>query len=225
MKYIVQNNNSNYKEEIDKIINENKQKIFNFFNSPNMELHCTIYVYDDIENLNKGLINRGFKNFPDYMCACFKDEDNSLNFFEPKNNPTSKEWSKEEYKKVIFHELIHAIQYSLFGTEPEWLCEGIAKYLDGTYSKGIEWLLDNYINNQDIPEQKEIEEQFGIHKYDSYDYTYLMVSYLIETKGKESLIELLKDNKKLNIEKDNLLNNSIAYFNKKYNCKVNRTRN
>ena len=54
MKYIVQNNNSNYKEEIDKIINENKQKIFNFFNSPNMELHCTIYVYDDIENLNKG---------------------------------------------------------------------------------------------------------------------------------------------------------------------------
>ena len=35
------------------------------------------------------------------MCACFKDEDNSLNFFEPKDNPRDSEISKE-YKNVIF---------------------------------------------------------------------------------------------------------------------------
>ena len=56
-----------------------------------------------------------------------------------------------KYKKIIFHELIHGIQFTIFGTTPEWINEGIAKYLDGTYSKGIEWLLDNYINNNEIP--------------------------------------------------------------------------
>ena len=94
---------------------------------------------------------RGFDKNPDYMCACHKDEDNSLNFFEPKDNPNENDWSKEEYKKIIFHELIHGIQFTIFGTTPEWINEGIAKYLDGTYSKGIEWLLDNYINNNEIP--------------------------------------------------------------------------
>ena len=101
-----------------------------------------------------------------------------MNFFEPKDNPSDNEWSKEEYRDVIFHELIHSIQFNLFGSCPEWLNEGIAKYLDGTYKKGIKYLLDNYINNREIPLQSEIENEFGMHEYDSYDYAYLMVSYL-----------------------------------------------
>ena len=159
---------------------------------------------------------RAFDKNPEYICACHKDEDNSLNFFEPKDNPNENDWSKEEYKKIIFHELIHGIQFTLFGTTPEWINEGIAKYLDGTYSKGIKWLLENYINNNTVPEQYEIENEFGEHKYDSYDYAYLMVSYIIDTKGKDYLIELLKDSNKLNLEKENLLKNAIEYFNNKY---------
>mgnify|MGYP006788415495 CR=1 FL=1 len=94
--------------------------------------------------------------------------------------------------------------------------KGIAKYLDGTYSKGIEWLLDNYINNNEIPSQDEIENEFGLYEYDSYDYAYLMVSYLIDENGKDYLIELLKDKEKLNSEKEGLLNRSIDYYNTKY---------
>lgn len=150
------------------------------------------------------------------MCACHKDIDNSLNFLEPKDNPNDNEWSKEEYEKVIFHELIHGIQFLLFGTTPEWLNEGIAKYLDGTYSKGIKWLLENYINNNSIPDQNEIENEFGMHDYDSYDYAYLMVSYLIETNSKEKLVEILKDTKRLDNYKDSLLINAIKYYNDKY---------
>lgn len=216
MKFIVQNEKSNYKDIITEIISNRKNEIFEFFNSNGKDLPLNIYIYDSIEALVRGMKERGFTDMPDYMCACQKDEDNSLNFFEPKDHPNEKKWSKEEYKDVIFHELIHGIQFNLFGTTPEWINEGIAKYLDGTYSKGIEWLLDNYINNNDIPTQEEIENEFGMHEYDSYDYAYLMVSYLIETKGKDYLIELLKDSNKLNIEKENLLNRSIEYFNKKY---------
>lgn len=66
----------------------------------------------------------------------------TLNFFEPKDNP-----SEEEYKQCIFHEEIHGIQSIIYGEQPEWLTEGVAKYLDGTYSKGIKWL-NMLIKNQ-----------------------------------------------------------------------------
>ena len=216
MKYIIQNNNSNYSQVIDSIIESRKNEIFDFFNVKEFELPFNIYIYDSIEELVNGLRKRGFKKDPDYMCACHKDEDNSLNFFEPKDNPGENEWSKEEYESVVFHELIHGIQFTLFGTTPEWLNEGIAKYLDGTYSKGIKWLLDNYINNSPIPNQKEIENEFGMHEYDSYDYAYLMVSYLIDTLGKDNFVNLLSNKEQFEIEKEDLLNRSIDYYNKKY---------
>ncbi len=225
MKYIVQNKNSNYSQVIDSVINSKKGDIFSFFSSEEVDLPFNIYIYDSIEELTNGLKNRGFKNFPDYMCACFKDEDNSLNFFEPKSNPNQNEWSKEAYKNVIFHELVHAIQYNLFGILPEWLCEGIAKYLDGTYSKGIKWLLENYINNSSLPNQIEIENEFGMHDYDSYDYAYLMVCYLIDTLGKENFIVLLRNKGQIEAIKRDLLINSINYYNERYKeesrvCKI-----
>lgn len=213
--YIVENEKSNYKDEINNIILSNKEDVFDFFNSPDLELSFNVYVYKDIDSLVKGLKERGFNNIPSYMCACQKDEDNSLNFFEPKDNPNRNEWSKEEYKNVIFHELIHGIQFQLFGKTPEWLNEGIAKYLDGTYENGVKYLLDNYVNNKEVPNQYEIENEFGCHDYDSYIYAYLMVSYIIDTKGKDYLIELLKDEKKLEVEKNNLLNCAINCYNNK----------
>lgn len=211
--YIVENEKSNYKDEINNIILSNKEDVFDFFNSPDLELSFNVYVYKDIDSLVKGLKERGFNNIPSYMCACQRDEDNSLNFFEPKDNPNRNEWSKEEYKNVIFHELIHGIQFQLFGKTPEWLNEGIAKYLDGTYENGVKYLLDNYVNNKEVPNQYEIENEFGCHDYDSYIYAYLMVSYIIDTKGKDYLIELLKDEKKLEVEKNNLLDCAINYYN------------
>ena len=216
MNFIKENKDSNYKEVIEKIINDRKKEIFSFFNSEEVDLPFNIYIYDSIESLVKGMKERGFKDDPDYMCACQKDEDNSLNFFEPKDNPNSNECTKEEYKNVIFHELIHGIQFNLFGYAPEWVTEGIAKYLDGTYKKGIKYLMENYINTRDIPDQKEIEEEFGFHDYDSYLYAFIMVSYIIEVYGKDYLIELLKDRNKLNIEKVGLLNRAVNYYNRKY---------
>ena len=216
MKYITQNSQSDYWQVIDNIIENRKNEVFDFFNTKEIELPFNIYVYDSVEELVKGLAQRGFKKDPDYMCACHKDEDNSLNFFEPKDNPNENEWSKEEYKKVIFHELVHGIQFTIFGQTPEWLNEGIAKYLDGTYSKGIKWLLDNYINNNPIPNQYEIENEFGMHEYDSYDYAYLMVNYLIETLGKDDFVDLLRNKEKIANAKKDLLNKSIDYYNSLY---------
>ena len=127
MNYYIENSKSNYNDVVDKIINDRQDKIFDFFDTPITKLDCNIYIYDSIELLVNGLKKKGFTKDLDYMCACFKDEDNSVNFFEPKDNFSNNEWSKEEYENFIFHELIHAIQYKIFGTIPEWLSEGIAK--------------------------------------------------------------------------------------------------
>ena len=216
MNYIIENKKSSYYKEIENIINEKKKEIFSFFNSKEEHLDINIYVYNSIEDLVKGLRERGFDNLPSYICACQKDEDNSINFFEPKDNPNDNEWSKEEYKNVIFHELIHAISFNLFGYTPEWINEGIANYLDGKYKKGIKYLLENYINKTPIPNQDEIENEFGMHEYDSYDYSYLMVSYIIDNYGKDVLIESLKDKNKLISLKEDLLNKSIQYYNNLY---------
>ncbi|MBE6159799.1 MAG: hypothetical protein E7157_01990 [Lactobacillales bacterium] len=181
-KYICTNRTSNYKDEVENILNQRKKEILDFFEvEDNGQFNFNIYIYDTQQELKEGLLKRGFKEDPDYMCACHKDEDNSLNYFEPKDEYSENEWNKEEYKKVIFHEEIHGIQYLIYGTTPEWINEGIANYLDGTYSKGIKYLLENYINKIEVPEMEELINEFGRHEYDSYDYSYLIVSYLIET--------------------------------------------
>ncbi len=215
MKYIMQNKQSEYYRIIDDIIQKRKKEILSFFNSSEIALPFTIYVYDSIDDLIKGLNVRGFNKNPPYICACHKDEDNSLNFFEPKDNPSADEWSKEEYERVIFHELVHGIQYTLLGSIPEWLSEGIAKYLDGTYVKGIKWLLEKHINKKPIPSQREIEEEFGMHEYDSYDYAYLMVSYLIDTLGKDKFLKVLRKKEQIDFIKQDLLIKAINYYNKK----------
>ena len=56
-----------------------------------------------------------------------------------------------------------------------------------------------------------------MHEYDSYDYAYVMVSYLIDTLGKDSLVSLLRDKEQIEVVKDDLLNKSINYYNAKYN--------
>lgn len=221
--YICTNRNPEYSSYIEQILNKRKKEILNFFEvEDNGQFNFNIYIYDTIEDLVKGMFDRGFEKMPDYMCGCYKDEDNSLNFFEPKDNPGDNEWGKEEYEKVIFHEEIHGVQSTIYGEQPEWLTEGIAKYLDGTYSKGIKNLLDNYINKIEIPPMIELESEFGMHNYDSYDYAYLMVSYLIEKFSKTEFLTMIKSPDSINKLSEELVSKAVNYYNCKYlnNIKV-----
>lgn len=216
-KYYCFNRTANYKDKIEEIIQSKKLEIFSFFGiESDCDLNFNIYVYDTIEDLVNGMKERNFADMPDYMCACQKDEDNSLNFFEPKDNPSENEWSKEEYENIIFHELIHAIQFNIYGTQPEWITEGVAKYLDGTYKNGMKWLFENYIHQNRIPTMYELENEFWEHEYDSYDYAYIMVNYLIDNLGKEEFLRIIGNKVELNRISQNLIIDSINYYNDKY---------
>ena len=80
--YICTNRSLSYQEHVQSILEEKEKQIKDFFQVPEEEsFSFQIYIYDTIEDLVNGLHQRGFSNFPSYMCACQKDEDNSLNFF------------------------------------------------------------------------------------------------------------------------------------------------
>ncbi len=214
--YFCTNRNNYYQNEVEQVLISRKPEILDFFNViDDGRFNFNIFIYDTIGELVDSMKSRGFDKMPDYMCACYKDEDNSLNFFEPKDNPTETEWGKEEYKNVIFHEEIHGIQNILYGNQPEWLTEGVAKYLDGTYSRGIRFLLDEYVNKTDIPSMYELENEFGMHEYDSYDYAYLMVSYLIESLGKDYFLVALKSKDIIKELSKDLVIKSVEYYNEK----------
>ena len=58
----------------------------------------------------------------------------------------------------------------------------------------------------------EIENEFGMHEYDSYDYAYIMVSYLIETMGKKRFLKFLHNAHEVTELSKNLLTKSIKYY-------------
>lgn len=214
---------SNYiKEELDK----KRKEILQFFEvEDNDEYIFNVYVYDTQEELVQGLLDRGFSKDPDHMCACSKDEDHSLNYFEPLDN--SDGWTKLDYisQNVVMHEEVHGLEYYIYGYHPEWLCEGIAKYLDGKYKNGIKFLLDNYIDKDDNPATMyELINEFGMHQtkyHDVYDYSYIIVSYLIETEGKSNFVKKIYSKEYIKqLEESDILSEALSYYREKYKSKA-----
>lgn len=159
------------------------------------------------------------------MVACMIDEDENtprnINLYEP---PIQSEhsYSRKEYNLVVFHELIHYITDFLYGKLPEWITEGIAKYLDGTYKQDLTGLL-NLVNNYQIPNVSEMNNDRFVVKdendkvvYNGYDLSYLMIRYIIETLGKEYLFTLMKNKEQIKLVEQNTLTDAIEYFNCQY---------
>lgn len=230
--YICTNRTKEYKNRVENIINNSKKEILDFFEfSDDSRFNFNVYIYDTNEELVKGLQTRGFKKDPDYMCACTKGEDHSLNFYEPLDK-SDVDWIKDEYDKVIYHELIHGIQHYIYGKQPEWLTEGIAKYLDGmykeemiyshledTYSNELEYVLKEKIDVDNPLSMNELVNEFN--ESISYYHSYLIVSYLIEIEGKSEFIKKIYDNNYIKeLENRDLINESINYYICKFNIKV-----
>lgn len=241
-RYIFTNRNEEYrntgKKFNDHIIEElasGKKEILDFFNYTGEDnFKFNVYIYDDNKSLVNGLRERGFSKDPDYMIACSKDIDHSLNFFEPTNDD-----DRYENSNVVFHELVHGIQGYIYGEQPEWLCEGVAKYLDGTYKKGMEYLFREWISigvseRGELPTMHELHYEFGEHQtdhFDAYDFSYMIVNYLIEKEmndnniDKKSAEKIFVNNIKSkeyikSLEDNEIVVDAYNYYNEKYKRKI-----
>ena len=214
-----------YIHHIDRLLERSKLEILEWFEQPSLTFKVRTYIYKDVESLRKGLRRRINKEYPPYMVACQIDEEKdtqrSINIYEPPIE-SDDSYNRKEYNLVVFHELIHYITNMLYGKLPEWLTEGIAKYLDGTYKKDITNLL-KLINTYEIPDVSTmkddnfiLQDESGKVIYDGYDLSYLMVRYLIETLGKDFLFTLMKNKEQITLIEQKTLTEAIEYFNCQY---------
>lgn len=219
---------------VDKLIERSKLSILEWFDEEQKDFKVNTYIYKDNESLREGLKRRGHGLYPAHMVACMIDEDEqnnirrSINIYEP---PTQSEdsYNKREYDSVIYHELIHYITDLLYGKLPEWLTEGIAKYLDGSYKEDITNLI-TIIESYEIPDISTMQGDFFVYKtysnnngvieektiYNGYDLSYLMIRYIIEMYGKDYLKTLMKNKEEITKIEQTILIESIEYYKNLY---------
>ena len=213
-----------YIHHIDRLLERSKLEIFEWFEKPSKTHRVKTYIYKDIDSLRTGLKRRIGKEYPPYMVACMIDEDKekdiprSIKVYEPPIE-SKDSYNRKEYNQVVFHELIHYITDILFGKLPEWLTEGIAVYLDGSYKKDITNLM-TLINTYEIPSIFDMKDDTfvlvdneGKTIYNGYDLSYIMVRYMIETLGKDYLFTLLKNKAQISLIEQTTLSEAIDYFN------------
>lgn len=224
---------------VDKFLERSKLTILEWFEESFSDFKVNTFIYKDNKALREGLKRRGLGLYPAHMVACMVDEDplqgirRSINFYEP---PTiSKDsYNKKEYDQVIFHELIHYITNMIFGKLPEWVTEGLAKYLDGSYQEDLSNLIINHVCTYEIPSISDMKNDFFVVKryekeiteadeelkevvvYDGYDLSYLMIRYIIEVYGKDHLFSLLRNKEQIKEQEQTILIEAIEYYKKLY---------
>ena len=210
---------------VDRLLERSKLEIFEWFLKPTFTCRVKTYIYKDKSSLRVGLKRRLNKEYPSYMVACMVDEDEnnhrSINLYEA---PVECEdsYNRKEYNQVVFHELVHYITDLLYGKLPEWLTEGIAVYLDGSYKNSLLDILDKLKTYQipSVADMKDdmfvLEDDSGNKLYDGYELSYLMIRYVLETLGKDYLFVLMKNKDQIELVEQATLSDAIEYFNCQY---------
>ena len=60
------------------------------------------------------------------------------------------------------------------------------------------------------------DDKFVTDKYDGYDLSYVAVSYLIDTLGKDNFVKNLDSNDKVNEMSEDIINKSVNYYQNKF---------
>lgn len=216
-----------YVHHVDRLLERSKLEIFEWFEKPAITHRVKTYIYKNLESLRIGLKRRLNREYPSHFQACMVDEElekdipRSINIYEPPIE-CEESFNRREYNQIVFHELIHYITDILYGKLPEWLTEGIAVYLDGSYKQELTGLL-NLVKNYQIPSVSDmkddkfrVEDSSGKVIYDGYDLSYLMVRYIIETLGKDYLFTLMRNKEQISLIEQSTLIEAIEYFNCQY---------
>ena len=203
--------------------------VMNFFDLEHIS-KLKIYLYDDAEEYQKL-----FKTLypPNGIAGCFGYEDVKI-------YADLKKIERYRLFTCILHELTHVIYRNYIQEEGinnriVWFDEGLASFLSGEKNA----LLDNdrlkeFIEIKISGENKEIPKISYLHKhganygefvdtktkkYNGYDWSYLMIRYLIETLSKEELNGLMRSKQSILDIEDTITNDTYNYFTKKVKTK------
>lgn len=203
--------------------------VMNFFDLEHIN-KLKIYLYDNAEEYQR-LFKTPYP--PNGIAGCFGYE--NVKVYADLNKI-----DKHRLFTCILHELTHVIYRNYIQEEGinnriVWFDEGLASFLSGEKNA----LLDNdklkeFIETRINGEEKEIPKISYLHKhganygefvdtktkkYNGYDWSYLMIRYLIETLTKEDFNKLMRSRQSILDIESTITNDTYNYFTKKVKTK------
>ena len=152
-----------------------------------LEDQINIYIYADTDDMREAILFEpgwtGALAYPSSRIVIIGVNERNL------------DWGLE----TIAHELAHVIVGNAvshcYSVLPRWLDEGLAVYAEGELDPRYRDILEAAIREDELFSIRSLNDSFTEHAdraYLSYAESFSIVSYLIETYGRESMLELLE---------------------------------
>ncbi len=222
-KFII-NYSSNLEDIVKDMIdatNEKYNDIINFFDIKEYR-KITVNLFDDIDEFKSfiaNIRNVDISSLPSYVQGTF--DKGMVNAY------VKSDLSKNEplYKTrihMILHEMVHLIYLEVilksnYSNRVVWLDEGLALNLSGEYDNSkdlINKVIDKISDFNFIPNLNNLKhgKTFINDDYNGYCLSYLAVRYLIDSKSKEELLEII-NSKNLSLKQGKIIiEEAIDYY-------------
>lgn len=212
-----------YKDTIEDILNYSTNKLIDnlkFFDKESYEKIIKASFFDDRESFIARIHELDENaNPPEWATGCFYGEENQILL--DKDNIRSKFLTlAHETCHLLFSKFI----YNNYNNRIVWLDESFAANFSGEVDRELEngrfiELIKKYMDCNNLPIMNDISfknNNIKTKDYNAYDLFHIVGRYLIDNYSKEELLKLYKDQEKVLILGNNILNESLLYFKKQY---------
>lgn len=183
--FIIESENDiKYKDEIICNLQNNTQKILDFFELEKLSKKKRIVIYNSIEKY-KLHMEKYVSEYKDWMIGDTYGEDiNLLSLDEVKKLESHKNFTIESFMKGILHEFVHVCQREYGKNEKEllWFWEALAVNLSGQPNKPI-----SLANCDFTLLKKDFNNVIG-----NYRYAYELGKYILEEYSHKEILEFIK---------------------------------
>jgi hypothetical protein len=145
-----------------------------------------IYIYANSNDLQSAMIYpqtwTGGVAYPLYNCVAIGIETSNI------------DWGLRTIVHELTHLVIHRMTYNPYLDLPVWLDEGLAMYMEGPLTEVFNFYLNQAVENDTLISVRSLSSPFSAYadqSYLSYAESYSLVSMLIDTYGREKMLDLL----------------------------------
>ncbi len=211
----------NFINRLNDIFIKQRQKILNYFHLKEYQ-KVRINLFDSIEKLNI-FSSKYISIAPYHKGDCCGD---MINYY--CDDTLINDYFKAGYIIAsLCHEFVHMVYHdTIKGIKCIWIEEGLATYLSDQkgflekYPERYKIFLNKILNEKEIPNLEFLHKRGGkygefvdceTNKYNGYDFSYGLVRYLNESKGKEYINDIILNQAKLNAEEKVIIQDFIEY--------------
>ena len=150
------------------------------------EAPIDIYIYANTDDLKEAILYEpawiGGRAFPDQNIVILGISQDDL------------EWGRDTIVHELTHVLVGHLTFSCLGDVPTWLDEGLAMYSEGELDLASQRQLDDAVRENTLLTLRSLSAGFSEDPqkaYLSYDQSYSVTKFMIESYGQEEMTNLL----------------------------------